>query len=579
MPYPPNRLIEEAFLAPTVEVIRRVEIYEYDGETPWKPELWPYILVGGNVNVSSDQDSRRSADFEFYNEGGELTPEAGKFWYDKIIKAYYGIVTHKENEGREPSIIIIEEESALNQGVMLKKLLSEAGVHFVEYNPLIDTLAEVQDYDILVSISGDYTRKLPLLTAAYTAGKSVLTFGLNSTAAQLPLLITSTSAVRSGDDARHFENAGAADPASAGWDSWNVATPGSYRPIVATPGVTVALEQRNSFGLGAVLREGAETGVWIHTQMAKFDNSVFADPSDREGFIEYLAAIVNRADTYDIEKNWEAQVGEFIPEAISDGGDVITNTITVTARDYAKRCQSSKLAKATLFPADQSIIEIIKALANNSNVFKTRLPETLNIKLGKDTTYERDQDRWTVMKEIAVANNMDLWFDNEGYLRLTPQNDPLLTPATLQLTTGDRGNLISRGRKTSDAGLFNHVTVVGESSDKSVPLVFGEAANNDPLSPSSIQRIGWRTKNISSPLITSDQQAQEIANTMLSVSSLEEFELDFSSILFPWVEAGEILEMNEDIAGWAPARYLITSLTLPFDLSPMTGTGKRVTKL
>ena len=541
--------------------------------------MWPYILVGGNVNVSSDQDSRRSADFEFYNEGGELTPEAGQFWYDKIIKAYYGIVTHKENEGREPRIMIVEEESALNQGVILKNLLGEAGVHFVEYNPLIENISEVQDYDILVSISGNYTRKLALLTAAYQAGKSVLTFGVNSTAAQLPLLVSNTGALRSGDELRHFENASAADPVATGWDSWRSVAPAEYRPIIATPGVVVALEQENAFGYGAVLREGAETGVWIHTQMSQFDNSVFPESEDKQGFIEYLGAIVERVDTYDVEKIWEAQIGEFIPESISDNGDVITDTISVTARDYTKRCQLSKLAKATLFPAEQNIVEIIKALANNSNVFKTKLPETLNITLGKDTTYERDQDRWTVMKEIALANNMDLWFDNEGFLRLTPQNDPLLTPATLQLTTGVRGNLVSRGRKTSDAGLFNHVTVVGESSDKTVPLVFGEAVNNSPVSPSSVQNIGWRTNNISSPLITSDQQAQEIAETMLSVSALEEFELDFASVLFPWVEAGEILEMNEDIAGWAPARYLITSLTLPFDLSPMTGTGKRVTKL
>ncbi|AOE44534.1 minor tail protein [Gordonia phage Jumbo] len=729
MPHPPNRLIKEAFLNPTVEAVRRVEIYENDAETPWHPEIWDEILVGGTVNVQSDQDSRRSADFEFYNIDGLLNPEPGEFWYDKIIKAYYGIVTHMED--RSGRVVIIEEESATSQALYLKKLLNDAGILYVDYNPLISTIQELEDYDIVISISGDYTRKLSLLTLAYQSGKSVLTFGLNSTSAQLPLLIGNTGAQRI-ESGRYYENIGSTDPISTGWDAWNTRPPGvsgwgtddfeslplgattngeivmfggekvykqygngtyraspaiatiqvspgdiyyfeayvykvtagaigglhfvarqfesvspnvgpSYpnaiyvlmtnipqgqwhkvtgsvtiadgktilqpylqtgngvpageeimwkgvhfrkfeenqrtRPITATPAHAVALEQKSTFGYGALMRSDPDSGVWVHTQMADFRSEVFVTQQDQDNFTDYLLAITKRADTYDIDPTWETQVGEFVMEAIADVGDVINDSVNITARDYAKRCQASKLSKATMFKANQRIVDIIKSVALNAGVRKLKLPETLALTLGKDTTWERDQERWAIMKDIAVANNYDLWFDNEGYLRLTPQNDPLLTPATLELTTGPRGNLVSRGRRTSDAGLFNHVTAVGESSASEVPLVYGEAVNDNPASPSSVQNIGYRTKNITSPLITTDEQARVLAETFLSVSMLEEFELDFSSVLFPWIEAGEILEMNEDEAGWAPARYLLTSLSIPFDLSPMSGTGKRVTKL
>ena len=582
MPYPPNRLIEEAFLAPTVEIKRRVEIYEHDGSTPWKPEVWPYILVGGNVNVDSGQDSRRSCDLDLYNHNGELTPDTDGLWYDKVFKVFYGIVTHQERTKKNPNCVIVEEYNAIGQALNLKTLLSLAGVNFVDYNPLIDTISELEDYDIIISISGDYTHKLALLTQAYNQGKSILTFNLNSTVAQLPVVISNTGAVRTGEESRHFEVLDDnPDPVQNGWDEWDISDPRPYRPILATPGVPVALEQLNAFGYGSVMVDNPDAGVWIHTQMADFEDTVFPDTEDKDGFVNYLRAIVNRADTYDIEPIWESQIGEFIVESISDAEETLTNLISITARDYTKRCQMSKLSKATMFTKDQRIVDVIKALAANSGITKFKLPESLVTTLDKDTTWERDQDRWTVMKEIATANAYDLWFDAEGYLRFTPQQDPLLTPATLELTTGSRGNLISRGRKTSDTELYNHVTVIGESSDSTVPLVFGEAVNDDPNSQSSVQRIGYRTKNYSSPLVTSDQEAQAMAETLLSVAGLQEFELSFSSILFPWVEAGEIVEMLNDGTdnNWGAARYLITSLSLPLDLSPMTGTGKRVTKL
>lgn len=458
------------------------------------------------------------------------------------------------------------------------RLMRLSGILKIDYNPLVSTYDEVSGYDILISVSLDYTRKLALLTQAYNAGKSILTFNLNSTAAQLPLIISNTGSERS-SLTRNFENISASDSVALGWDRWSTTTSDTYRPIIATSATAVAVESANTFGYGSIVRQDTGTGVWLHTQMANFDDGTFATSADRDTFINYLKAIVSRADTFDLGPTWESQVGEFMIESISDSGDVINNTISITCKDYTKRCQLSKLTKATMFKSDQNIVDIIKILAANSGITKMRLPVGTTTNLGKDTTYERDQDRWSIIKEIAQANSCDVWFDHEGYFCVTTQNDPLLTPATLKLTTGERGNLISRGRKTSDANLFNHVTVVGESSDTKADLVFAEAINSNSASPASTVNIGYRTKNISSSLVTTQQQAQEIADTMLSVSALEEFELTFSSILLPWIEAGEIIEMNDDDENWGPARYLITSLTLPFDLSPMSGSGKRVNKL
>jgi len=184
------------------------------------------------------------------------------------------------------------------------------------------------------------------------------------------------------------------------------------------------------------------------------------------------------------------------------------------------------------------------------------------------------------MNEIALANNYELYFDHEGYLVMREFADPLLTPASLTLKTGPGGNLVSLGAKTEDSKLFNHIVVVGESSDSNTPPVYAEAINTSATSPTSVVEIGDRVNTTTSALVTTIAQAQELAASLLAVSQLEQFEMQFTSTLLPWIEPGEIIDMEvEEDTYWGPDRYLLTSLTLPFDLSPMSGNGKRVEKV
>ena len=60
---------------------------------------------------------------------------------------------------------------------------------------------------------------------------------------------------------------------------------------------------------------------------------------------------------------------------------------------------------------------------------------------------------------------------------------------------------------------------------------------------------------------------------------LEEFKVQFGSIMLPWIRPGNVIELvDESDLYWAPNRYLLTSLEFPLDLGPMSGTAKRITK-
>jgi hypothetical protein len=65
---------------------------------------------------------------------------------------------------------------------------------------------------------------------------------------------------------------------------------------------------------------------------------------------------------------------------------------------------------------------------------------------------------------------------------------------------------------------------------------------------------------------------------MLKIKSLEDFQLGFSSVLFPWLEAGEVVDFQDPKPGVdEPTRFLLISFELPMALGPMSANAKRVT--
>lgn len=580
----PPELVQKAFVAPVADIIRRVEIYESDAQTPWRPELWEEILVGGAITVDMTRDERRAVDLELDNSDGDLDPKVGGFWYDKILKVFYGIRLHEVE--RDPRVIIVDDAGSALIALYIKALLHEAGVQTVLYEPTVSRYEQVVDYDIVISITDQApsTAKLALLNEAFNRGKSVFSVAGHATAAQLPGHILATGAVVNYTDMRRFTKLDIQDPAANGWGgSWVLETNGSFRPITqVAPGAIPLLESTvdealTSASYAAILRRGDNGQAWVH--YASSGNDMFPSDSTNADFVRFLGAMVRRMDYVAVESYWETQIGEFVPDNIDDADDY-GDRLRFVGRDYTARCVESRLSKATMFTAAQSLEAVITAVARNAGIRKISLPAT-NKTLGKDMTWEADTERWKIMNDVALAGNYELYFTGQGVLTMREQQDPLLTPTSLKLTTGEGGNLVRRSAKTSGKQIYNHVVVVGESSDSTAPLVFAEVSNNDPSSPTAIDKIGMRSRpRFSSPMVTTDAQALELARTMLSVSALEEFEMSFDAVLLPWAEPGEIVEtVDPEGTYWGPTRYLLSTLNLPLDLGPMSGTAKRVVKV
>lgn len=269
---------------------------------------------------------------------------------------------------------------------------------------------------------------------------------------------------------------------------------------------------------------------------------------------------------------FDIQLGEFCIDSIEQPH--FPHVIKLTGRDYAKRCLNSKFVTTTGFAAGQALETVIAAIAGTAGISKRILPTT-GVVINRDFFYERGVPRWEAMKEMANSYNYDIYFDNAGYLIMSLFQDPVTAPLIHTLKTGSDGNLASFTKKTNDTRIYNHIVVTGDSSDPDTIPVWAEAINTEPTSPTRVDKIGDIVFPYASAFITTQQQAQDVADSFLKVYALEEFNLDFGSICYPWFEVGFIVAFDNPFDG-ITTRMLLTSMSIPFGPGLMTGNSKRV---
>lgn len=311
----------------------------------------------------------------------------------------------------------------------------------------------------------------------------------------------------------------------------------------------------------------------LDVQLANFDRSLVHQP---EGFwydkvLRPYRGIEFR-DSNGVQR-YEIPLGKFMIDRVVQPR--FPGTVQVTARDYTKRALLSKFTETISFAAGTSITTIIAALAANSGIFDRILPST-DAALGSDIVFDRGTSRWLAMKQIAEAFNYELFFNAEGFLVMRSFIDPTLGAISYEFRTGSDGTLADWTKTTNDTRIYNHVSVIGVA-DNTIP-VRADAINDHPGSPTAVSRIGERVYPFESAIVTTQQQAQELADTLLSVNALEEYEINTTSLVAPWLEAGEIVRfVDPEASDNDPDRFLLTNITIPLGLEPMAAVGRRVT--
>jgi hypothetical protein len=599
MAAPPNEVLA-AILESSSTVTRRIEIFESDGVTRFAPTQGTDLrLIDGGVSVDYGRAERRSIDLTLDNADGVLAHNPDGFWYDKIIKAYRGIQYFREMD--VPRVLVIDDQLG---GERLKTIYRNAGYTDVTYNLSASVLADFNGYDIIVSDMDTSTLTGPrytLLKEAYDVGYGVITIGANTGASNLPFMI-STTVNKSTDDAWYINPYPFDNPLNNGWttehqgttaESWydlggdwtdspdwfGQPTAPVYGkiPTVLTGSAAPAAQWVYGATTYPVIyaTDEASGGRWVHFSYPFFGQQAQLLHKGALDWIHNFASVAY----------WEVALGVFMIDQIKEKH--FPTSIQVTGRDQTKACLLAKLSKATGWDVGTSVRSIVLAMLDRSGITTYNVPTTINETLGTAVFYPKGTECWKVISEVCTVFNYEVFFDGDGVFQMRKFRDPLLSPSTMVLRADSQGNLVKYDKSSSDTEIFNKIIATGTSDNgtNNDILVYAELANTEPSSPTRLKVPGVpggmseRTKLYESAMFTSNQQAMDYCVRWMKILALEEYALDFESLVFAWLEAGDIVEFidpDEETSEF-PTRFLLSGLNIPLSLGPMSGSAKRVT--
>lgn len=546
---PPDEVVS-ALIAGVVKLHRRVEIYERDGVTPFAIDRWNARLVTGSITVDGTRDERRMCDLTLDNgdEALNLNPYGG-FYYDKILKVFWGIEYYSQ---RAPQVIQTTSKNMLSSDGTF-----ESGVSNWFATACTFTSSTAQSHTgfksgLITTIGGSsqaYVRSGQAYAQPnqqYFAGMWVycsvsrnvtLTFDWFDITQANYIQTTSLTTVGVNANTWTYISGNFTAPSTPGIASFSAGPTLGSTPAA---GILLYIDDFTLIGPGVVTIPGAENGVL---------------------------------------KRWEMQLGEFMIDQIDE--ERFPYQAQVTGRDYTKKCLMSDLTTSLSYDNTFTVDQIITGLMGNAGITKFRMPAT-GLTFNDDTVFAVGASRWSVIKAVADAVGYEVYFTPDGYatMRLIP--DPVTSPLSYVFKPGKSGGtLVAYKRSSDDSLLKNHMIVIGATVTDDLGIsttAYGEAINDDPSSPTRREIMGDRVNTFTSDYITATQDAQALAIQMLRVQGLEEFSVSFSSLVIPWLEANDIIQVinpNESVD--VPTRFLYSSFTLSLDLGPMQGVAKRVT--
>lgn len=565
----------EAIESGSTSVKRRLEIYEADGETLWMSSAETPRMVDGSVTVDYGRDERRAIDVTLDNSDGVLNHDPDGFWYDKVLKVYRGL--EFQNTKRTPSVLVAKDDKSFG-GSAAWLLRSMGYTDITDLSNSTLTLDDFYGYDIIVYNAGKFAHAplaadRDLIVSAYDAGFNIFTIGSSTTEADLPF--ATSSIAKGGSELWRINHPAADTPLASGWTDGDVGQTNTGTLITglnSTARPVAVWTYTSTVTYPAIIAQNVTGSRWFHFQPAilgTLDN-VRANAL----FDQALKWLYGFAEV----RSFEFQVGEFCIDSISQ--DRFPRLVRATGRDYTKRLLTAKFEQSVTFLAGTPVDKLVGAVAANGGITKTLL-DSGGALLGADVTFDRSTERWKAIKDVCTPSNVEVFFDRQGNLVTRPFLDPTTSPISIVLGADSQvGNLVQYTKKSSDTRVFNIIVVTSENQDDLSGgfLYWARAENTEPSSPTRTSRLGDRHDFINTAMLRSVAECQALADQRLKISALEEFELSYSSHTYPWLEVGEIARFQDPNPGRdEPDRFLLTSLTIPLTLGPMSGTGKRIT--
>lgn len=253
---------------------------------------------------------------------------------------------------------------------------------------------------------------------------------------------------------------------------------------------------------------------------------------------------------------------------IADTADALT--IQISGQDRSARIADARFED----PAD--IAQGTNIATQILNLVQVAYPDvTYNFSttthLTGHMTVEEGADRWDLCQQFAANAAMQLYFDGDGTLILSPVGQGV-TVATL--AEGASGLLLSSGRRWTREGTYNRVIATGENTGVGVP-VRGVATDNNTLSPTYyLGPFGKVPRFFVSQFLQTTAQAQDTADAMLLKELGTTQSVNFGSLVLPHLEPNDVVRITRSRAA-IDEDHVIDSLTIPLTADQaMSGTTR-----
>lgn len=156
-----------------------------------------------------------------------------------------------------------------------------------------------------------------------------------------------------------------------------------------------------------------------------------------------------------------------------------------------------------------------------------------------------DKERWDAIEALGQTWNIETFVDHTGHFVIADVPPAVGGIPVMFVDEGPGGVLMTRNTVNTRDKVYNAVSVVGQSSDPSVPPVWAWAYDNDPLSPTYYYGpFGKVTKFYSSSFFTSSVQCQTTADSMLQLAKAQNSQLFFLTSPIPFLEVDDTVAVR-----------------------------------
>lgn len=232
--------------------------------------------------------------------------------------------------------------------------------------------------------------------------------------------------------------------------------------------------------------------------------------------------------------------------------------IRIVGTDRMSMIVDGKLTEVRQYPATATYGEVVDDLVLDAYAAAVITWDDADVRdapIGRTLLVE--EDRYAAVKELVTGQGKIAYFDHRGELLI--RSPAAADDAVWTVARGESGVLVAASRSLSRSGVYNGVLALGEALDTEPPAR-GLAVDTGDGSPTLWGGpFGKVPRTYSSPLLTTDAQAQLAAATILRRSLGLPYNVDLTAVPNPALEPDDPIAVGLAGRPTSSARQLLAA--------------------